>query len=288
MNRAESLSRLSDPSIRVRLDAARHLVRSATPDDGERLREALSEENVAWIRSALERALARAERADTHGSANALVEDAALADGIYAEAVVEVTGELLHELEPLLGILRVRLGTEWPAFQMSKSAQAFDRVELLMDDIRDLNTASRVPTLESVELAECLVALVAEFGTAEADAIATSGPELVVRSNRGLLQTIVRNALRNALDASSKAAELPVLTWGGAGDEFFIAVLDSGTGPPAGLDRAFDTGRSTKEGHLGMGLAIADRAATALGGKASLRRRPEGGAVFEYRGPVAP
>ena len=288
LTRTEALQLLSDASIRVRLDAARHLVRSATPDDAETLRAALSDETVAWVRSALERALQRAELTETLGRANALVEDSVLADGLYAEAVVEVTGVLLHELEPLLGILRVRLGTEWPKFEASQSARAFDRVEALLGGIRELNTASQVPTLETVEISEFLVSLAAEFHSDTAEAIATSGPEMVVRSSRTLLQTMIRNGLRNAFDASGANGGLPVLTWGSAGEEYFIAVLDSGVGPPAGVERAFEIGRSTKDGHLGMGLAIAGRAAAALGGEATLRRRPEGGAVFEYRGPVSP
>lgn len=207
---------------------------------------------------------------------------------MYAEAVVEVTGEILHELEPLLGMLRLRLGTEWPDFETSRSAKEFDRLEALMEGIRELNTASRVPTMESVQLAAFLDSVARGFRSGDADVVSTAGPEMVVNSNVGLLEVIVRNALRNAFDASVETDTLPVLTWGGAGDEFFIAVLDSGTGPPAGAERAFEMGRTTKKGHLGMGLAVAERAAAALGGSASLRRRPEGGAVFEYRGPVSP
>lgn len=288
MTRNEALDNLSSPSVRLRLDAARFLVRRASPDDADVLRSVLSGETVAWVRSALERALARAERADSAASANVFIEDDALAESMHAEAVVEVTGELLHELEPLLGMLRVRLGAEWSQFESSKSAQALDRLEMLMEAIRELNTASRIPTLESIELAQLFTELAEEFRTDDADLIAISGPEVTVQSSRGLLETMIRNALRNAMEASVKSATLPVLTWGAVGDGFFIAVLDSGVGPPAGLDRAFEVGRSTKEGHLGMGLAIADRAASALGGDATLRRRPEGGAVFEYRGPISP
>lgn len=288
LNRAEALSSLSDSSIRVRLNAARFLVRSATPDDAQVLRAALSAESVAWVRSALDRALKNAEQVDVPEPSNSMVEDDALVEGVYAEAVVEVTGEILHELEPLLGMLRVRLETEWSNFETSRSADDFDRVEMLMNGLRELNTVSRVPTLNAVELAELLSSIASEFGTGEQDAVATSGPELVVQSNNGLLGFIVRNALRNAFEASVVTDAMPVLTWGALGQEFFIAVLDSGVGPPAGVGRAFELGRSTKPGHLGMGLTVADRAAAALGGAASLRRRPEGGAVFEFRGPVSP
>ncbi|MFN3215873.1 MAG: ATP-binding protein [Acidimicrobiales bacterium] len=229
-----------------------------------------------------------AEQVDVPEPSNSMVEDDALVEGVYAEAVVEVTGEILHELEPLLGMLRVRLETEWSNFETSRSADDFDRVEMLMNGLRELNTVSRVPTLNAVELAELLSSIASEFGTGEQDAVATSGPELVVQSNNGLLGFIVRNALRNAFEASVVTDAMPVLTWGALGQEFFIAVLDSGVGPPAGVGRAFELGRSTKPGHLGMGLTVADRAAAALGGAASLRRRPEGGAVFEFRGPVSP
>ena len=53
------------------------------------------------------------------------------------------------------------------------------------------------------------------------------------------------------------------------------------------VDKAFEVGVTTKPkaDHLGMGLAIARRAAHSLGGQVSLSPREGGGASFELRWP---
>lgn len=288
MDLGPALAKLKDPSIHGRLEAARYLALYASEKEVEQLRSALAKETVAWVRSALERALLRAEGAETPPDVSVDQGDDFLAQGLYSEAVVEVSAQLLHELEPLVGVLRLRLVAEWRDFVGSKSDLALGKLEDVLDSIRELNAASQVPNLVEVALNDLLPELAAEFGEADPDTISFTGPETTVYSSPLLLQAIVRNALRNAVEATPPERSQPIITWGSAGDEYFITVLDDGLGPPNGVAQAFEIGRTTKSGHLGMGLAIVRRAAQALGGEVVLRRRPEGGAAFEFRGPVRP
>jgi two-component system, OmpR family, sensor histidine kinase ChvG len=75
-----------------------------------------------------------------------------------------------------------------------------------------------------------------------------------------------------------------------------VTVADSGPGIPEGhLDRVFDRfftfrpgdGRAARDGHAGLGLAIARALAEAHGGTLTAANRPEGGARLELRLPLA-
>lgn len=285
MKRPDAIRSLQSPNPRVRLEAARYLSRNAEIDDSQHLARALQHESVAWIRAALENGLKRLEESGENRAPPEASEAYDAAEW-QSRATVEVSGQILHELEPLIGVLRLRLLSEWREFSGSQSDASLRRIETFLGALRSLNTAARVPVLEDVKIAHVMQQLLAELTDDERALIAVSGPDLSVLSNGALLQLIVRNGLRNALEVTDHANnERVVVSWGRtAGSGYFISVVDKGPGPPIGAGlHAFDLGSTTKPGHLGMGLAIASQAANALLGSLVLRPAESGGAVLEFR-----
>jgi C4-dicarboxylate-specific signal transduction histidine kinase len=53
------------------------------------------------------------------------------------------------------------------------------------------------------------------------------------------------------------------------------------------LPRLFEPFFSTREGGLGLGLSLCETLASGMGGSLSAANRPEGGAVFSLRLPLA-
>src|SRR5687767_1243298 len=107
MDPAERLLALERGSQRERLDAARALARTATEQELPALRKALRSEQLPWIRSAIEAAIARASAGRApDGKVNLapLTGEDALATEVYARAIEELTDRLVHELRPLLGL----------------------------------------------------------------------------------------------------------------------------------------------------------------------------------------
>ena len=105
------------------------------------------------------------------------------------------------------------------------------------------------------------------------------------------LDQIVHNLLMNALQAMEAAEPgarrltLSVSQVGGQGE---LHVADSGPGIPAEvLPRLFEPFFSTREGGLGLGLSLCETLASGMGGSLSAANRPEGGAVFSLRLPLA-
>jgi C4-dicarboxylate-specific signal transduction histidine kinase len=114
---------------------------------------------------------------------------------------------------------------------------------------------------------------------------------LPIKGNSVQLHQVVLNLIVNAMDAMS---DLPVdrrqLTIATMRVEDFgeISVSDAGPGvPPDKLKDTFAPFFSTKEHGMGMGLCIARTIIEAHGGRIWAAKKPEGGAVFHIKLPLA-
>ncbi len=114
-----------------------------------------------------------------------------------------------------------------------------------------------------------------------------------MRASAERLTQVLDNLLDNAASFSpdGEAVEVRVIRDGAAA---VVTVDDRGPGiPETHLDRIFDRfftwrpGRDGRDGHTGLGLAIAKAIVDGYGGSIAARNRPEGGARFEIRLPMA-
>jgi signal transduction histidine kinase len=107
-----------------------------------------------------------------------------------------------------------------------------------------------------------------------------SGPWPEVEGDERLLVLAVRQLILNALEASGDDGDVDVSTAPGDGDTVAVVVRDLGGGfkakNPGAVVRLM---ASTKPGHLGVGLLIAQRIARLHGGTLTFESRPDGGAV---------
>jgi signal transduction histidine kinase len=115
-----------------------------------------------------------------------------------------------------------------------------------------------------------------------------AGPrELHVQADEDALRRVLINLVTNAAEASPPGARVQ-LTAERAGAHVEITVLDSGPGlAPELLDKIFDPFFTTKPRGTGLGLTIAHRLVEAHGGELRADNRPEGGARFAVRLPLA-
>lgn len=111
-----------------------------------------------------------------------------------------------------------------------------------------------------------------------------------IGGDRVLLQQVVVNLLVNAVQAVSiEPLDRRRITVTGArteGDMISVEIRDKGRGiAAADMPRLFDAFFTTKEGGLGMGLAISHSLIEAHDGTIAASNDPSGGAVFEIRLP---
>jgi signal transduction histidine kinase/ligand-binding sensor domain-containing protein len=109
------------------------------------------------------------------------------------------------------------------------------------------------------------------------------------RAGRVEIQQILINLVLNGLDAMKAAgpeARLTISTLQ-RGDQLELGVHDSGAGiPPEMIDRLFEPFASSKQGGLGLGLAISRSIAERFLGKLLAENHPHGGAMFRLILPV--
>lgn len=283
MNRTEAISRLRSDVPADRLEAARYLQFWALPSDIPTLRSALSRESVRWIRRSIESALARlGDRSELEINLDQYIQDekelsrdaSSMARGHFAKMLV-------HELEPIVGTLQYYASRELQnGYEGSRTKDQIDRLGRFLRAIEILGQATATPRMQAFALRRLLVRLIEGERAAIGAVIKLSGPaQATVVSDPGLIEIVVANALRNAAEAVLEEvtfAELSVV-YGVTDVDFWVSIHDNGRGLPGGsTERLFDLGTSTKDGHLGMGLALSVEAARSLRGNIKLSGNSQG------------
>lgn len=290
----ELARKLGSTDPRERLDAARHLAEHADTKQIGLIEGALAVETVAWVTSALKRALQRARPTDSAASGPERVElSADQTAQIYSDALETTAKQIIHEIEPILGALRLSAETEMANFDGSDTKRGLERMEALVTGLARLRQAASAPRLEEFALDQCIFTWIAEEVRQKPVSVLRAGPqETVVEGDKSLACLAFVNGLRNAIDATLvlplEGERYPEITvnWGATDVDIWVSIVDAGVGFRGSLSRAFEIGSTTKAGHLGMGLATAQQAMTSLGG--SVRLIPgERGMRFEMRWPKA-
>jgi signal transduction histidine kinase len=196
----------------------------------------------------------------------------------------------MHEIEPLIGGLRLAAEAEVKDFDGSNTRRALDRLDEFFAALSRLRRAASAPKSEEFPLDETIQRCIDETPIPETIPVQRVGPQpCIVEGDSGLVSMSFANGLRNAIEATVAAGpdsrRLPIAVgWGTTDVDNWVSIVDVGIGFKGNLQRAFDIGTTTKAGHLGMGLAVASQAMTSMGGQVLLVPN-ERGVRFEMRWP---
>jgi len=112
-------------------------------------------------------------------------------------------------------------------------------------------------------------------------------PVLAEADGEQIRQLLVNLAL-NALDVMPRGGQLEIELRPTTEHDADLAVLDTGPGiAKPHLSRLYEPFFTSKESGLGLGLAVSQRIARDHGGTLRASNRPQGGACFTLRLPVA-
>jgi len=232
------------------------------------------------------------------------ITDLRRADQIRRDFVANVSHELRTPLTAIRGYVEALLDGPSDGESTRRFLEIIARHSTRMERlVKDLLRLARLDARQEIlETARCDIKQI--FGAVTADlapAIEAKQQRVTldvdpearqVDGDPAKLHDIVRNLVENAVNYSPEGAEVQL----GAAQRngtYTITVADSGPGIPAGdLTRVFerfyrvDKSRS-RPGGTGLGLAIVKHLVELHGGEAVAANRPQGGAVFTVKLPVA-
>ena len=292
MTRQEALETLSSRSAHDRLKAVRFLSRNSDPSDLQALRDALRSETVSYVRTVLELAIKRVSN-----SASPQVEAAPeefeippdVRSQIRNDVTEEITGQILHEIASPVGLIASAAMREIPDYEHSRTRKQVENLKRIFEAIEQLKGATAVPRPEEFDLVELLTEIVSEeaVGSDPIEVSLYGANPMLITSDRALLRLAISNGIRNAVEAvTGTPGNEPhpiIVTWGETDVDYWVTVLDRGSGVVGPAESAFGIGKTTKKGHSGFGLTIARQAIETLGGACTLQLQREGGARFEIR-----
>jgi signal transduction histidine kinase len=298
VTREEALRVLRVGSAGERREAARTLAQLATSDDIATLQQARHRELDHYVRTALDDALALTgervaeDRTETLAAERASqTEIAQTRSEIQAQALQETTYRIVHELRKAAGFVRDSASEEFEDFPHSRTYRDLETLHDLLDAVERLGQVAATPTINEFDLAGLILDTAVRVETDCGVQVEHTGPRpLLVSSDGALVELAVRNGLQNACEAVAQLEESDrepvVVGWNSTDRDFWVVVLDTGPGLPRNGRDPFTFADSQKQGHLGVGLALARQAARTLHGEITLTPRDGGGMAFEFRCPL--
>ena len=198
--RAVRLLQSADASERLR--GARALRTAATSAQRTDIEIALARETDSWVRSALSRARDRLDGVAAPAAADT-EELSEVSREVRAQATAEATTMLLHELRPLVGLLRLRAGRELADYETSNTGRSIERLVSFLGAVELLRESAGAPTWTEFNLSD-LVARTVESELEEEDrsiVMAVGTDPTYVAGDESLLQLALAQAVRNAVEA---------------------------------------------------------------------------------------
>jgi signal transduction histidine kinase len=248
-------------------------------------------ENTALL-SALEQRSAEAEEA------RARAEEANRIKSQFLAAASHDLRQPLHALSLYSASLRGRVFDTEAGRMVDGIQSTIDAMEGLFEgllDVSRLEAGAITPSIQAVSVAALFDRLEQVFGPAAAQSetdLRFRSATTWVRTDGALLEQVLSNLIGNALRHAAGGSVMVAARK--CADAVLFEVRDNGPGVPlADQTRIFEdfvqlgnAERDRRKG-LGLGLAIARRAASLIDAELGIRSQPGRGAVFHLRQPLA-
>jgi signal transduction histidine kinase len=215
-----------------------------------------------------------------------------LAEGFRAQR--EFVAEVAHELRTPLAILRTRVDTSKETSISDAVRKDVDRMSHVVNQLLemaelDTSTMEISDELDLQSVCADVVEYIAPLALRAGKEIALNSGDrpVLIRGSREMLFRALRNLAENAIAHSPKGSTVEIVLY----EEGTISVLDQGPGirdeDLEHIFRRFWRGDRQQNGGIGLGLSIVERIIAAHSGSITVANRPEGGARFTMRLPLA-
>lgn len=217
------------------------------------------------------------------------------------DMVVNISHELktpISAISSLLDIIETSEEGKGVKEIVMKIRKHVDRMNLLLEDLFSLEmleSGSYKVEMEEIDLNELIKEIIVELepiAMAKKINIEVKGEEKKLKSDRNLLNLILKNLISNAIRYNRENGYVNI-NWEDKGDNLVIVVEDTGEGIPSEFkERIFerffkvDKSRSRKEGGTGLGLSIVKHSLEILNGDVEVESELNKGSKFKVILPI--
>ncbi|WP_420788881.1 sensor histidine kinase [Shewanella algae] len=205
-------------------------------------------------------------------------------EGIKSQAISENIGQIIHELEPIVGALELAARREVPDIAISKTMKNISILKEMLEVFDTWRKAEKTPVYKTVNVYQLISEELEKLDTKEYQVNLLVEVGFLFETDEFMLRTILSNGLRNAFESMSEVSGrevAPLIISAGVGDDFYwLSIVDDGIGLSKDFSKLASNRFSTKSGDRGFGLGIIMRMVKALKGSVDLKESNPNGAVL--------
>lgn len=196
-------------------------------------------------------------------------------------------GRLLRKAAPTEG----QLG-DWADGLLSETAETSDMITRFLDFARPLNAEEHAIDLtETLDSAMRVVQTLADETGVAVQLSPLPAERVTIHGDELLLKQVFANLLQNAVEASSRGAQVTAtvrrVSAGPNVGRWLVSIADEGCGIPVeNQQRIFHPFFTTKDAGTGLGLALARKIVVTHGGSLTLQHSSKSGSTFLVSLPV--
>ena len=294
MNSEIVIKWLDSDSAFFRVRAARNLAKNVDRDKLDKIKQAFHTEQVPWVKQALKKTLDIYEdNIERKRNLNESKEDdeiSEIVDTVQRDTYDESIGQMLHEIEPIIGTLKVQLNEELPDYPNSMSKVEIDRLDDLLEAFRNWRRIERSPKFKELVLKQIIESELSHFQLNNISVSIHGDNSLTIKTEPSLISIVLSNILRNSIEALAQMDDRHegeiILSFGKKRDNYWLSIVDNGPGLQDLGGFLLKSRISTKPGHTGFGLSLVQRAATVLGADWKIENSVKGGVEFYFESPI--
>tara|TARA_R110002049_G_scaffold297185_1_gene485996 strand:- start:1806 stop:2693 length:888 start_codon:yes stop_codon:yes gene_type:complete len=290
MDLEKLLIELKSLSPDKQIESLKALRETATPKEKQSIHLAADQAGQPWLRNAL-LDIANSDKVKVTGEIKTPSSDDIFdKDAVKSEAVSESIGQMIHELDPIIGSIRVFAEKEITNFSQSRTKYELEKLNEVLETFEDWRKVEQSPVFREVNVFDEISKEVDRISPKSKVDIQIDFPKsLVYVLSPALLRIIISNALRNAVESSNQTTareKHPIIVRGSSTDNsIWFSIIDDGLGLQNKTEELLKSRHTTKPGNRGLGLAIIEKAVNSMGGQWKLSNSKPYGAELYFEVP---
>ncbi len=285
MDIQELLSELKNLRPDKQIEKLKDIETNVTGDQLATIEAAAKEANLPWLSSALLDIVSSKKQGPIQPIEEASLSESHDIEAIKSEAVSDSIGHMLHELEPIVGSIKLLAKSEIENFDSSRTKHELELFDETLETFENWRQVEQPPRYRECNLYEIIEKEWSRMKSkSTVDLEINISRELSFNLDPSLIRIVCSNAIRNSVEACKKPTireKNPILINANiTNNSLWVSIIDDGLGLQGKSEELMKSRYTTKPGNEGFGLAIIGKAINQLNGKWKLKNSKYGGAEF--------